>query len=288
MYRVPAISVLLAAAAFPPSLAGQMRTVPRAISPAQVTGQRSVARFQGPPPSAGLGGMSARLFGRRVSLVRSAHFPDNLRFRISFGNTCFTDPFFDPILCQQLLSRNQFSFAQPVFFPFPGYSGPYYQVAEQNGPTVADREGDLSREVDRLTNEVELLRAPAPEPLLLEWHGDHWVRVTSYGQSATGAEPDSSQRSQGRSAPPEPNSTRQSPRELPPVALVFRDGRKQEVSSYTIVGGTMYTRADYWTSGSWTKEIRITDLDLPATLRLNQERGVKFALPAEPYEVVIR
>jgi len=69
---------------------------------------------------------------------------------------------------------------------------------------------------------------------------------------------------------------------------VFRDGRKEEASSYTIVGRTMYTKANYWTSGSWTKKIRIADLDLPATVRLNQERGVKFVLPAAPYEVVMR
>jgi hypothetical protein len=285
MYRVSAIGVLLTAAAFRPSLAGQMRTIQRPSGPVQV----NVSRFPVPPPSGGLGVMSPRSFGRRASFVPPVPFPHNLRFSISFGSTCF-NPLFDPVLCQQLLSRNQFLFAQPVFLPFPGYPMPYYQAAEQNAPTVVDRESDLVRKVERLTNEVELLRAPraAPEPLLLEWRGDHWVRVTSYSQSANGAQPDYSERSHGRSARSERNSARQSPRERPPVALVFRDGRKEEVSGYTIVGGTMYTKANYWTSGSWTKKIRIADLDLPATVRLNQERGVKFALPAAPYEVVMR
>jgi len=286
MYRVPAIAVLLAAAAFPPSLAGQMRAIARPSGPVQV----NVSRLRVPPPSGGFGVMSPRSFGRRASFVGPVPFRHNLPLSISFGNTCFTDPLFDPVLCQQLLFRNQFLFGQPVLLPYPVYTAPYYQSAEQNAPTVADREGDLAREVERLTDEVELLRAPqaAPEPLLLEWHGDHWVRVTSQGQSATGAQPDYSERSNGRSAPSVRNSAGQPPRELPPAVLVFRDGRKEEVSSYTIVGGTMYTKADYWTSGSWTKEIRIADLDLPATLRLNQERGVKFALPAGPYEVVMR
>jgi len=286
MYRAPTIAVLLAAAAFPLSLAGQMRTIQRPSGPVQV----NISRFRVPPPSGRLGVRDPRSFGRRASFVRPGLFRRNSRFSISFGNTCFTSPFFDPILCEQLLSGNQFLFSQPVFLPFAGYTGPYYQAAEQNALTVVDREGDLAREVDRLTNEVELLRTPqpAPEPLLLEWQGDHWVRVTSFGQSATGAQPAYSKRSHGQSTPSGPNSARQSPRELPPVALVFRDGRKEEVSSYTIVGGTMYTKANYWTSGSWTKEIRIADLDLPATVRLNQERGVKFALPAAPYEVVMR
>jgi len=283
MYRVPAIAVLLAAAAFPPSLEGQMRAIQRPRIQVNVG-----PRFRLPPPSGGFEVMSPRSFGRRALFVGPVAFRHNLRFSISFGNTCFTDPLFDPVRCQQLL--NQSPFAQPVLLPYPLYTAPYYQAAEQNAPTVADREGDLAREVERLTDEVELLRAPqaAPEPLLLEWHGDHWVRVSSHGQSATGAQPDYSERSNGRSAPSERNSASRPPRELPPAVLVFLDGRKEEVSSYTIVGGTMYTKADYWTSGSWTKEIQIADLDLPATLRLNQERGVKFALPAGPHEVVMR
>ena len=286
MYRVPAIAVLLAAAGLPPSLAGQMRTIQRPIGPVQV----NVPRFRVLPPSGGLGVMSARSFGGRASFVQPAAFPHNLHFSISSGNTCFTDPFFDPFFCRQFFFRNQVLFAQPVFWPYPFYTAPYDQAAGQNALTVADREGALAREIDRLTNEVERLRAPptAPEPLLLEWRGDHWARVTSHGESATGAQADYSERSKGRSAPSAHNSAGQPPRELPPVVLVFRDGHKEEVSSYTIVGGTMYMKADYWRSGSWTKKIQIADLDLSATLRLNQERGVKFALPAGPYEVVIR
>src|SRR6266852_783506 len=179
MYRVPAIAVLLAAAAFPPSLAGQIRTIQRPSGPVQV----NVSRFRVPPPSGGLGVMSPRSFGRRASFVRPVPFRHNLHFSISFGNTCFTDPLFDPVSCQQLLFRNQFPFAQPVLLPYPLYTAPYYRAAEQNAPTVADREDDLAREVERLTDEVERLRAPqaAPEPLLLEWHGDHWICLLGCG-----------------------------------------------------------------------------------------------------------
>jgi hypothetical protein len=54
------------------------------------------------------------------------------------------------------------------------------------------------------------------------------------------------------------------------------------------MNGTIYSKADYWTTGSWTSKIQIADLDVPATLKLNQERGAKFALPASPNEVFIR
>jgi hypothetical protein len=50
----------------------------------------------------------------------------------------------------------------------------------------------------------------------------------------------------------------------------------------------LYTSANYWTSGSWTRKIEIANLDVPATLKLNQERGSKFSLPSGPQEVVIR
>ena len=50
----------------------------------------------------------------------------------------------------------------------------------------------------------------------------------------------------------------------------------------------IYTKADYWTAGAWTRTIQIADLDIPATLKQNQQRGVKFELPSGPDEVVIR
>jgi hypothetical protein len=234
--------------------------------------------------------MRPNSFGRRASFVPRGAFHHNLGFSIFFGNSCFTDPFFDPLFCRQFFFGNRFPFATPVFLPYPVSTTPNYEVAEQTPTTIADRESDLAREVDRLTNEVESLRAPqpAPEPVLLEWHGDRWVRVTNYGQSATGTQPDHSEQSNARSAASARSGASQPPGELPAAVLAFRDGRTEEVSSYTIVGGTMYVKVDYWTSGSWTKKIQIVDLDLPATLKLNHERGVKFALPVGPYEVVMR
>jgi len=76
--------------------------------------------------------------------------------------------------------------------------------------------------------------------------------------------------------------------ELPPAVLVFHDGRREEVSEYSIISGTIYSKADYWTTGSWTRKIQIADLDVPTTLKVNQERGVKFILPASPNQIVIR
>ena len=148
--------------------------------------------------------------------------------------------------------------------------------------------------------QVVVVPAPAPAPsavppaplesLLIEWQGDHFVRTTmSQKASAAGqTAPDYSEKSTVRASAPGRKNAAQPPRELPPAVLVFRDGRQEEVSDYTIMSGTIYSKADYWTSGSWTRKIQIADLDVPATLKANQERGLKFVLPASPNEVIIR
>jgi hypothetical protein len=137
---------------------------------------------------------------------------------------------------------------------------------------------------------------PAPrESLLIEWQGDHFVRSTTSAKDSAGAPvaPDYAEKpatplsAAVRSGTGQKNAVQPS-HELPPALLVFHDGRKEEVSEYTIMNGVIYSKADYWTTGSWTRKIQIADLDVPATLKLNQERGLKFVLPASSNEVVTR
>ena len=126
-----------------------------------------------------------------------------------------------------------------------------------------------------------------PEPVVIEWQGDHFVRMTLTEASSRQRGPaDYSEKSAPHFSAHKPVA--QPPQELPPAVLVFRDGHKEEVSSYTIMGQTMFAKSDYWTSGEWSKKIHIADLDVPSTLKLNQERGVRFRLPTSPNEVVIR
>jgi hypothetical protein len=127
--------------------------------------------------------------------------------------------------------------------------------------------------------------AVPPEPVVIEWQGDHFVRMTLAEASSRQRGPtDYSEKSNAK-----PRKLQaETPQELPPAVLVFRDGHREEVSKYTIIGPTMYTSADYWSSGTWTKKIQLADLDVPSTLKLNQERGVRFRLPTSPSEVVIR
>ena len=58
-----------------------------------------------------------------------------------------------------------------------------------------------------------------------------------------------------------------------PTVLVFRDGHKLEVTNYAIMGQTLYV------FDTRTQKIALSDLDVPATIKANDDRGVEFQLP---------
>jgi hypothetical protein len=123
---------------------------------------------------------------------------------------------------------------------------------------------------------VQAKPEPLPDAVLLELRGNQWVKVTNFGEASAQT------LGTAATAPAPPQ------KEMPPAVLIYRDGHSEEVSSYSIIGKVMYTKADYWSSGAWTRTIQIADLDVPATLQQNQRRGVKFDLPSGPDEVIIR
>jgi hypothetical protein len=60
-----------------------------------------------------------------------------------------------------------------------------------------------------------------------------------------------------------------------PTVLVFKDGHQIEVGNYAIVGVTLFDL----TPGH-ARRVALADLDLEATQKQNDDRGVMFALPA--------
>jgi hypothetical protein len=127
--------------------------------------------------------------------------------------------------------------------------------------------------------------------LVLELQDDHWVRITNSGQSQTGgqsSQPQSESLANLPTATPRRIQAEALPSELPPAVLVFRDGHKEEIRKYIIEGTTIYISTNSWSNGSWTRKIQVAELDVPATLELNQERGAKFSLPSSPNEVMLR
>ncbi len=59
-----------------------------------------------------------------------------------------------------------------------------------------------------------------------------------------------------------------------PTVLVFKDGHQSEVENYAIFGQTLFDL----TPGH-RRKIALADLDLVATEKQNDDRGVTFQLP---------
>jgi hypothetical protein len=114
---------------------------------------------------------------------------------------------------------------------------------------------------------------PVPSAALLELHGNEWVKVTSFSMP---------------NVPAATTGVSTAAKELPPAILVYRDGHSEELNSYSIIGTTIFAKADYIATGSSTRKIQIANLDLPATIKQNRDRGVKFDLPSGPDEIILR
>lgn len=80
----------------------------------------------------------------------------------------------------------------------------------------------------------------------------------------------STSRQQQTQAPTDPVTAQ------PSTVLIFKDGHQQEVSNYAIVGATLYDLGD-----GRSKKVQLSDLDLTATIKENDQRRVEFQLPAE-------
>lgn len=100
------------------------------------------------------------------------------------------------------------------------------------------------------------------------------------GESSQSAEADYPQRIpqqlNQRSDQGEPAEAPAAPvQDEPQTLLLFKDGRQLEVENYAIVGNLLYDL----TPGRRGK-IALSDLDLPATAKQNDERGIDFQTPS--------
>jgi len=123
-------------------------------------------------------------------------------------------------------------------------------------------------------------------PLLIELEGDRYVRhggTAQLGQGEVSREPRTTP------APAPDYSARDESGELTPTMLIFRDGHREQVPDYAIVGRVLYAHSDIdGESGYGLKNIQLSALDIPATIHVNREHGVSFVLPSGPNEVVTR
>jgi len=176
---------------------------------------------------------------------------DDFRFRrpFFFGRGCFNS--FNPF-CNQFFFGSTLGFGSGLGFApyYPSYAPDYaYQPPPQQ--VIVEREDnnrDLSLEVERLSDEVQLLR-----------------------------EEDLRSRGESRNAAPQPQGSMSAQQPPAYTVLVFRDGRRLSVQNYAIAGASLWIINE-----QAAKKMPVSDLDLAATEQANSANGVEFKLPSAP------
>jgi hypothetical protein len=84
-------------------------------------------------------------------------------------------------------------------------------------------------------------------------------------------DPDSNVRSDPQ---PQPREDAQTDPPAPSTVLVFHDQHRQEIQNYAIVGTMLWVFAP-----PRTQKISLADLDIPATTKANEDRGLDFGAP---------
>ncbi len=155
--------------------------------------------------------------------------------------------------------NNLFVGAYPVYVPVPVVvdPSPMYEVA----PDQADEGGDDEAVVPgptiferRTPGDMTDVAVGNPEPAP--------VAASAPADDTAAAQVNSTASSQ----PAQPQD---------PSVLVFRDGHQLQVQNYAIVGDMLYD----FTPGH-PRKVPLSQLDLPATVKANDDRGVDFVIPA--------
>jgi hypothetical protein len=198
------------------------------------------------------------------------------------------------------------AFAPPVLAGFPYWAD--YAPTSNPIPSVIVVQAPAPPAQSPATK-IEEPKSSAP--LMIEWQGDRYVRRSSTSENSRAHPPDYIAEETPSAAkvakaanspvdakhPPRFSATRadqggqtfdQAKNAQTPTRFIFRDGHHEQSNDYSIISGVIYARGDYWTTGQWSKQIRVSDLDLPATIQANESVGVHFRLPTSPNEILTR
>jgi len=137
----------------------------------------------------------------------------------------------------------------PMYWDWWGSSNDSYQGSQNEYAQT-----QMLRQIDDLSQEVQRLR-----------------QDQEYGQiaaaSPAAAAPTPSPAPQAMAEPPKIDSGL-------PIVLVFFDKKIQEIKNYAVMNEMLVVF-----DGTRTRKIPLRDVDLAATMKLNDERGVDFQLP---------
>ena len=157
-------------------------------------------------------------------------------------NPGFANPFFGGVVAVP--------YAYPVYVMEPGVDDSMEEEDYRGGPTIFDRRGSGERDY-RTPERVRDRERREREQLDQETDNDN-DRVSSRRELVK----------------------QQEVVEQPRTVLVFKDGHALEVLNYAIVGTTLYDLSD-----GRTRKVALAELDLPATVKQNDSRGVDFRVP---------
>ena len=159
-------------------------------------------------------------------------------------------------------ANNQYSYPYYVpyyipYYPAMDYEGPTAEDASaqdppdtyEGGPTIFDRRGSGTRAGNDYVAERPKVAVPRPP-----------VPPAAVSDDPSPA-----------AQVPDP------PAALQPTILIFKDGHKQQIGNYAIVGSSLYDL-----SPGRRQKVALTDLDLDATQKANDDEGNDFRLPQLP------
>ncbi len=154
------------------------------------------------------------------------------------------------------------------FFPV-GVSEPAYVPVPYAVPYAVPSDDAYADEADDDTPDSDYVLAPDDRPR--ERNPYSAAKRHSSGPMADA----SAKPAPGGSDEPAPARAEDPVTAQPSTVLVFKDGHQSDVLNYAIVGDTLFDLG-----AGRTRKILLADLDLPATHKANDERGVDFQIPA--------
>ena len=192
-----------------------------------------------------------------------------------FGNSCCGVNFSNGFFFNGHFHHHHFV---PVFVPvYPYY--PYYPSTYSMPPpavTEANEEEPPARTIYERRSRTEYSTDEGR-------YGEHYTDSREQErrrrrEEERAAEEAAAAAEREKRAEEEKSKSKEKPEDQEPASvLVFKDGHHQDVSSYAITGEILYDLAH-----GRAKKILLADLDLPATIKLNDQFGNDFRLPSRP------
>lgn len=216
------------------------------------------AQINGVPASVtsiGFGGHGNTISGVPPSVTSLG--PHGFGSRSPFFNepTCCINPLFPVNSNRPIFSRHHNRFSGFTGF-VPFYGAPYTPIIVMQAPDEEPAEDDYSG-----------------GPTIFDRRGSGRSNRDNY-------EDRYAERSRGDERESQPAATAQVTQPLPPepdqpqTVLVFKDGHQLEVQNYAVIGDQLYDL----TPGH-RRKIALAELDLVATAKQNDDRGIDFELP---------